>query len=187
MSLGRLLASPSHSEPSRCAPTSIVLNYDLTYALAPHPPTAHAYHPAVSPTSIHSASDDIALPLNYRNHVQHLPRLPSLPHTGRHTSATLLPFLLFFQLMASPTRLRTARGSTSSTPTSLYRAGIATTQPPCSSLAILSLVCMPTAVDDNWAQVCADILSYNPGTGGGGVRPVSARRRRIGVPRSTVM
>ena len=34
--------------------------------------------------------------------------------------------------------------------------------------SILSLVCMPTAVDDNWAQVCADILAVGPGSGGGG-------------------
>ena len=141
-----------------------LLNYDLTHLATLS--TDCARIPSDCVTDVYPfGEDDIALPLNYRDSCSTFHAFQAfLVLAG--IECTVLPFLLFIQLMAYridvAQRVVDAMG-----PGMLYRAGMAVPGLVFVT-AILSLVCMPIAVDDNWAQVCADILGYNPGSGGGG-------------------
>ena len=140
-----------------------LLNYDLTSIGSGS--TDCARIPSGCVTDVYPFGDNIALPLNYRDTCSTFHAFQAFLILAG-IECTILPFLLFFQLMAN--RIDFAqRVIDLVSPSSLYRAGIAVPGLVFVT-AILSLVCMPTAVDDNWAQVCGEILSYNPGGGGGG-------------------
>lgn len=141
-----------------------LLSYDLQYLASA--PTDCSRIPSGCTTDVYPfGEDDIALPLNYRDSCSTFHAFQAFLILAG-LECTVLPFLLFVQLMAYRIDLAQRISDAIGTGT-LYRTCIAV---PCLVFvtALLSLVCMPTAVDDNWAQVCADILTYNPGSGGGG-------------------
>jgi len=141
-----------------------VLAYDLTYMYSAD--TDCARIPSGCVTDVYPfGENDVPLPLNYRNTCSTFHAFQSFLILAG-LECTLLPFFLFLQLMAH--KLAWAQWFVDRfSPGGLYRTGIAISVVVFVT-GVLSLVCMPTAVDDNWAQVCADILTYNPGSGGGG-------------------
>ena len=141
-----------------------LLNYDLSDAGQPVLTDCSRIPSGCTTDVFPFGEGDVALPLNYRDSCSTFHAFQAFLILAG-LECTLLPFLLAAQLLAH--RFDAAQRLVDLVkPSSLYRAGLALPGLVFVT-AILSLVCLPTTVDDNWAQVCADILSFNNGSGDG--------------------
>ena len=148
-----------------------LLNYDLTYVASA--PTDCQRIPTGCVTSTYPfgqgddsdvGDGDIALPLNYRDHCSTFHAFQAFLILAA-LLCTALPVFMALQLLVHKLGFATRLIERYDAP-ALYRIGVGL---PATVLvlAILSLVCMPTTVDDDWAAICAELLTYSGSAGGG--------------------